>query len=142
MKKQASAIWQNEANFLYDFRASNTRPKHAVNQAVDCLLMARLLVIAHLEELLAMCDIKISDRRAVHEQNNLLGRAGKEIIAKLASMKRVAANPVQRSRNSTGQITSFSPSGNLPNGTTSLVSRSLAQGRTDPPSLQQATFST
>jgi hypothetical protein len=48
-------------------------------------------VIAHLEELLAMCDIKISDRRAVHEQNNLLGRAGKEIIAKLASMKRVAA---------------------------------------------------
>ena len=42
-----------------------------------------------------MCDIKISDRRAVHEQNNLLGRAGKEIFAKLASMKRVAAaNPV------------------------------------------------
>ena len=48
-----------------------------------------------------MCDIKISDRPAVHEQNNLLGRAGKEIIAKLASMKRVAAaNPVQRSPNS------------------------------------------
>ena len=115
MKKQASAIWQNEPNFLYDFRASNTRPKHAVNQATDCLLTARLLVIAHLEELLAMCDIKISDRRAVHEQNNLLGRAGKEIIAKLASMKRVAAaNPEQRSRNSTGQITSLSPSGNLP----------------------------
>ena len=91
-----------------------------------------------------MCDIKISDRRAVHEQNNLLGRAGKEIIAKLASMKRVAAaNPVQRSRNSTGQITSFSPSGNLPNGTTSLVSRSLAQGRTDPAfTPAQATTST
>ena len=79
-----------------------------------------------------MCDTKISDRRAVHEQNNLLGRAGKEIIAKLASMKRVAAaNPEQRSRNSTGQNTSLSPSGNLPNGTTSLESRSLPQDAPD-----------
>src|SRR5215471_5687349 len=44
-----------------------------VNQAVDCLLTARLLVVAHLEELLAVCDVEIGDRRAVHEQNDLLG---------------------------------------------------------------------
>ena len=45
-----------------------------------------------------MRDIKISGRRAVHEQSNLLGRAGKEIIAKFASMKRVAAAPLHVSR--------------------------------------------
>jgi hypothetical protein len=33
-------------------------------------------VVAHLEELFAMCDIEIGDRRAVHEQNDLLGPRG------------------------------------------------------------------
>ena len=78
-----------------------------------------------------MCDIKISDRRAVHEQNNLLGRAGKEIIAQLASMKRVAAaNPGNdlETRLAKSRVLSI---GNLPNGTTSLVSRFLAQDAPD-----------
>src|SRR5262249_54554483 len=43
-----------------------------VDETVDRLLAARLLMVAHLDEFLAMRDVEIGDRRAVDEQNDLL----------------------------------------------------------------------
>jgi hypothetical protein len=99
-------------------------------------------VIAHLEELLAMCDIEIGDRRAVHEQNDLLGPRRERHCCSDREYEESGGKAAASIPKLDGRNHEFLSITQPANGTASLVSRSVAQGRTDPLSLQQAKFST